>query len=161
MPPNLLPAIAQWAHTPLETLLAPTEQEGGQCLPPKAIEQGLALHRVAVDKVRPAAVAAAASSQRSYAACRAALPQVPAYAQLVAADRAPAMAEDGAVQLCESWDQVPLLTKDAFVQFRPLAQRCAGGQLGAASFVHQSSGSSGEPALWARSLWDELDVCTR
>ncbi|PRW60995.1 phenylacetate-- ligase [Chlorella sorokiniana] len=36
-----------------------------------------------------------------------------------------------------------------------------GGSLAAADFIHESSGSSGQPTLWPRTCFDELAVCDR
>lgn len=63
-----------------------------------------------------------------------------------------------------SWQDVPLSTKQNYFHTFPLPSRCVGGKaggLGAADFVHCSSGSSGAPTLWARNVFDELAVCAR
>lgn len=66
-----------------------------------------------------------------------------------------------AVAACASWDQVPFWTKEQYIQRYPLPERCMGGSVQAADFIHESSGSSGQPTLWARSCFDELAVCDR
>ncbi len=62
---------------------------------------------------------------------------------------------------CPAWDQVPFWTKEQYIQRYLLPERCTGGSLAAADFVHESSGSSGQPTLWARNCFDELAVCDR
>lgn len=57
---------------------------------------------------------------------------------------------------------VPLLTKDNYVRRYPLPARTRNGDLGAAAHaVAVSSGSSGEPTVWPRSVADELVVARR
>ncbi|GBF88388.1 hypothetical protein Rsub_01100 [Raphidocelis subcapitata] len=53
---------------------------------------------------------------------------------------------------------IPFTTKANYFHAYPLSQRCWGGRLAAADFVHFSSGSSGAPTSWARSADDEAEV---
>lgn len=57
--------------------------------------------------------------------------------------------------------QIPYTTKANYFHAYPLAQRCFGGQLAGADFVHFSSGSSGKPTPWARCADDEAEVAAR
>jgi phenylacetate-CoA ligase len=54
-----------------------------------------------------------------------------------------------------------LLTKANYHQRYPLPQRCRGGTLNGCDVVAVSSGSSGRPTVWPRSLPDELAVAER
>jgi len=57
--------------------------------------------------------------------------------------------------------QIPLMTKAGYHQRYPLAERCRGGRLDAAAVVALSSGSSGRPTVWPRSVADEKPVTAR
>jgi phenylacetate-CoA ligase len=59
------------------------------------------------------------------------------------------------------FERLPLATKANYVQRYPLEQRCRGGRLESCDMVAVSSGSTGEPTVWPRSLSDELAVATR
>jgi phenylacetate-CoA ligase len=56
---------------------------------------------------------------------------------------------------------VPLLTKADYHRSYPLPQLCRGGTLAHAETVAVSSGSSGQPTVWPRSVLDELVVARR
>jgi phenylacetate-CoA ligase len=56
---------------------------------------------------------------------------------------------------------LPLLTKDNYLRRHPLAQLCRGGELVGCDMISVSSGSTGEPTFWPRSVVDELAVATR
>lgn len=80
--------------------------------------------------------------------------QVPAYASFLHdRDIDPAAVSDVA--------QIPLLTKDEYHQRYPLPERCRDGRLVAAGMVAVSSGSSGRPTVWPRSIADERAVTDR
>lgn len=57
--------------------------------------------------------------------------------------------------------RLPLMTKPGYMQAYPLAQRCHGGTLIACDRVAVSSGSTGQPTFWPRSLRHELDIAVR
>jgi phenylacetate-CoA ligase len=57
--------------------------------------------------------------------------------------------------------RVPLLTKQAYQQRYPLPQLCRGGRLDGCDMVAVSSGSSGQPTVWPRSVLDERAVAAR
>ena len=56
---------------------------------------------------------------------------------------------------------VPLLTKADYHRRYPLPELCRGGTLDHAETVAVSSGSSGEPTVWPRSVVDELVIARR
>ncbi|HVI97040.1 MAG TPA: phenylacetate--CoA ligase family protein [Anaeromyxobacter sp.] len=82
---------------------------------------------------------------------------VPAYRAFLEAQRV----DPAAVRTPDDLATLPLVTKDGYVRRYPLAERCRGGTLSGSDFVAVSSGSTGEPTLWPRSLSDELVVATR
>ncbi len=57
--------------------------------------------------------------------------------------------------------EIPLMTKENYHQRYALSQRCPGGTLRGADMVAVSSGSSGRPTVWPRSVLDELAVAAR
>ena len=57
--------------------------------------------------------------------------------------------------------RLPLVTKQNYMNAYPLPQRCRGGTLSGCEMVAMSSGSTGKPLAWPRSLLHELDVTTR
>lgn len=57
--------------------------------------------------------------------------------------------------------RLPLMTKRDYMQAYPLAQRCYGGSLTACDRVAVSSGSTGQPTFWPRSLEHEADIAVR
>jgi phenylacetate-CoA ligase len=57
--------------------------------------------------------------------------------------------------------RVPLLTKEEYQRRYPLPQLCRGGQLNDCDMVAVSSGSTGEPTVWPRSVLDERAVAAR
>ncbi|WP_432824490.1 phenylacetate--CoA ligase family protein [Dactylosporangium sp. CA-092794] len=57
--------------------------------------------------------------------------------------------------------KLPLVTKESYLRRYPLPQRCRGGRLDANDTVAVSSGSSGQPTVWPRSVADELAVARR
>ncbi|GIF41526.1 phenylacetate--CoA ligase family protein [Actinoplanes xinjiangensis] len=57
--------------------------------------------------------------------------------------------------------QIPLMTKQDYHQRFDLPQRCRDGRLDAAATVAVSSGSSGRPTVWPRTVADEVPVTAR
>lgn len=57
--------------------------------------------------------------------------------------------------------QIPLMTKQNYHLRYGLERRCPGGSLRGADMVAVSSGSSGRPTVWPRSIRDELVVAER
>jgi phenylacetate-CoA ligase len=65
------------------------------------------------------------------------------------------------VRTVEDFRTLPLLTKDNYLRRHPLAQLCRGGELAGCDMVAVSSGSTGEPTFWPRSVADEFAVAAR
>jgi phenylacetate-CoA ligase len=61
----------------------------------------------------------------------------------------------------EDFEAVPLLTKDGYLKSHPLASRCRQGDIFTSDTIAVSSGSTGEPTFWPRSIADELPIATR
>jgi phenylacetate-CoA ligase len=56
----------------------------------------------------------------------------------------------------DAFGQLPLVTKEDYVRRFPLATRCRHGRLDGCDQLAVSSGSTGEPTIWARALVDAL-----
>jgi phenylacetate-CoA ligase len=56
---------------------------------------------------------------------------------------------------------LPLLTKENYLRRHPLPELCRDGRLAGADTVAVSSGSSGRPTVWPRTVLDELAVARR
>ncbi|TAK09128.1 MAG: phenylacetate--CoA ligase family protein, partial [Candidatus Manganitrophaceae bacterium] len=65
------------------------------------------------------------------------------------------------VQTPADFQKLPLLTKQSYMLPYPLPQRCRGGKLHDCEMIAVSSGSTGQPLFWPRSLRHELDVAFR
>jgi phenylacetate-CoA ligase len=65
------------------------------------------------------------------------------------------------VRTREDFERLPLLTKDGYLKRHPLPALCRRGDLLTSDTVAVSSGSTGEPTFWPRSLADELRVAAR
>lgn len=65
------------------------------------------------------------------------------------------------IQTFEQFQQVPLTTKANYTQRYPLPQLCRAGDLASCDMIAVSSGSTGQPSFWGRSLADEFSVATR
>jgi phenylacetate-CoA ligase len=101
--------------------------------------------------------AARSAEDAALAIFRDAAGSVPAYR-----DRLRARGVDArAVETIEDFRALPLLTKDDYVQLYPLAERCRHGRLDGCEALALSSGSTGEPTVWARAAADELAVAAR
>jgi phenylacetate-CoA ligase len=57
--------------------------------------------------------------------------------------------------------RLPMMTKEGYHQRFPLPERCRDGRLDACDIVAVSSGSSGTPTVWPRTLADELLIAAR
>jgi len=82
---------------------------------------------------------------------------VPAYAAFLAEHGIKA----DSVRTFADFEQLPLVTKQNYLSRHPLAQMCRGGKLEACDMVAVSSGSTGQPTFWPRSLADELVIARR
>lgn len=69
--------------------------------------------------------------------------------------------EPAAVRTIADFRRLPLVTKDNYLRRHPLAALTHGGRLESLDMVAVSSGSTGEPRFWPRSLADELPVAVR
>jgi phenylacetate-CoA ligase len=65
------------------------------------------------------------------------------------------------VRTVEDFMTLPLLTKDNYLRRHPLAKLCRDGELVGCDMIAVSSGSTGEPTFWPRSVVDEFAVATR
>ena len=88
---------------------------------------------------------------------RAAAREVPAYRAFLAEHGI----EPTSVTSREDFERLPLLTKDGYLKKYPLASRCREGDLLTSDTIAVSSGSTGEPTFWPRSIADELPIATR
>jgi phenylacetate-CoA ligase len=82
---------------------------------------------------------------------------VPAYRDFLAA----AGVDPAGVRDIEDFRRLPMTTKDTYHRRYPLPELCRDGRLDACDMVAVSSGSSGSPTVWPRSLADELHITRR
>ena len=82
---------------------------------------------------------------------------VPAYRAFLAA----AGVDPAAVRGIEDFRRLPMTTKATYHNRYPLPQLCRDGRLDGCDIVAVSSGSSGTPTVWPRSLADELRITQR
>ena len=82
---------------------------------------------------------------------------VPAYGKFLA----DANIDPAAVQSAEDFRQLPMTSKGTYVNRYPLPELCRGGRLDGCDMIAVSSGSSGKPTIWPRSVVDELQVAER
>ena len=83
--------------------------------------------------------------------------EVPAYRQFLEA-RGVNPAE---ITSFSAFRELPLMGKADYMQAYPLPERCLGGNLRGSDRVAVSSGSTGQPTFWPRSVLHELDVALR
>jgi phenylacetate-CoA ligase len=83
--------------------------------------------------------------------------EVPAYRDFLAAQSA----DPAAVKTFADFQRLPLLTKQNYINAYPLPARCSGGSLVGCEMTAVSSGSTGKPIVWPRSITHELDVAAR
>ncbi len=83
--------------------------------------------------------------------------QVPAYAAFIAnaSIDLDSFADDA------EFSRLPLITKENYMRVYALPERCIDGQLSACETVAVSSGSTGTPLFWPRSLSHEIDIAAR
>ena len=82
---------------------------------------------------------------------------VPAYARFLKS----AGVDPAEVRSPEDFDRLPLLTKDNYLRAYQLPQVYRGGEFYSCDMVAVSSGSSGTPTYWFRSVLDERAVAAR
>lgn len=83
--------------------------------------------------------------------------QVPAYGEFL---RKNAVSPSHVTSLA-AFSQLPLQTKSDYMRAYPLAQRCYGGAVGSSEILAVSSGSTGEPMFWPRTVVHEMDIAYR
>lgn len=69
--------------------------------------------------------------------------------------------DPASIQTIADFQHLPLTTKDNYLRRYPLPQLCRQGQLEQCDMIAVSSGSTGQPSFWARSLTDEFQIATR
>jgi phenylacetate-CoA ligase len=82
---------------------------------------------------------------------------VPAYRQFLEARGV----DPAEITTFEAFQTLPLMGKVDYIQAYPLPERCLGGSLNGADRVAVSSGSTGQPTFWPRSVTHELEVALR
>jgi phenylacetate-CoA ligase len=97
------------------------------------------------------------AAQQALATFHDAAVQVPAYAALLREHGV----DPATIRSPADFARIPLLTKENYLQRYPLPQRCRGGRLDSCDMVAVSSGSSGQPTVWPRSVLDERAVAAR
>ncbi|HZM81459.1 MAG TPA: hypothetical protein VFC19_37525 [Candidatus Limnocylindrales bacterium] len=97
------------------------------------------------------------AGRRALALFHDAAANVPAYAAFLKAQGV----DPEAVREVSDFSSVPMLTKDNYQRRYLLPQLCRGGRLDACDMVAVSSGSSGTPTVWPRSVLDERAVAAR
>ena len=83
--------------------------------------------------------------------------QVPAYQAFLQTHQI----DPATIQTLADFQQLPLITKENYLRRYPLPQLCRQGQLESCDMVAVSSGSTGQPGFWPRSLTDEFQIATR
>jgi phenylacetate-CoA ligase len=83
--------------------------------------------------------------------------EVPAYREFLATQQF----DPASVRTYEDFARLPLLTKQNYINAYPLPARCRGGTVLGCEMIAMSSGSTGKPLAWPRSLEHELEVATR
>ncbi|PSB28444.1 phenylacetate--CoA ligase [Stenomitos frigidus ULC18] len=89
--------------------------------------------------------------------CHQTIATVPAYRSFL---HAQGVVPDS-IRTIADFQQLPLTTKDNYLRHYSLTELCRRGQLEHCDMLAVSSGSTGQPSFWARSLTDELQVATR
>ena len=69
--------------------------------------------------------------------------------------------DPASIQTFADFQSLPLVTKANYIQPYPLASRCRHGQLSACDMMAVSSGSTGQPTFWPRSIVDEYQIAAR
>ena len=69
--------------------------------------------------------------------------------------------DPGEVRSREAFERLPLTTKDGYLKRHPLPDLCRAGTLLSSDTIAASSGSTGDPMFWPRSLADELAIAPR
>lgn len=83
--------------------------------------------------------------------------EVPAYADFLKLKGI----ERESIRSLADFQNLPLMSKQDYMQVYPLAERCRQGSLVSCDRLAVSSGSTGTPSLWPRAMTDELDIALR
>ncbi|MEA3177789.1 MAG: hypothetical protein QOI59_1312 [Gammaproteobacteria bacterium] len=83
--------------------------------------------------------------------------EVPAYRDFLATRQF----DPASVRTHEDFAQLPLISKQNYITAYPLPARCRGGTVSGSEILAMSSGSTGKPFAWPRSIEHELEVATR
>ncbi|MCG3111885.1 MAG: hypothetical protein MCM46_08705 [Candidatus Manganitrophus sp. SB1] len=83
--------------------------------------------------------------------------EVPAYRDFLKREEI----DPNRIQTSADFQTLPLLTKQNYMTVYPLPQRCRGEKLHNCEMIAVSSGSTGTPLFWPRSLKHELDISFR
>jgi phenylacetate-CoA ligase len=97
------------------------------------------------------------AQQRLLDLLRRTVQEVPAYREFLATQQF----DPASVRTYEDFTRLPLLTKQNYINAYPLPARCKGGTLLGSEIIAMSSGSTGKPFAWPRSVEHELEVATR
>lgn len=65
------------------------------------------------------------------------------------------------IRSMDDFRTLPLLTRESYINAFPLPERCRNGRVESNDMVAVSSGSTGTPTFWLRSLADELEITSR
>src|SRR5882757_2422996 len=69
--------------------------------------------------------------------------------------------DPASVRTYEDFTRLPLISKQNYFSAYPLPARCRGGTVSGSEILAMSSGSTGKPFAWPRSIEHELEVATR
>jgi hypothetical protein len=69
--------------------------------------------------------------------------------------------DPGEVTSLDDFRRVPMTDKESYHRRYPLPARCRDGRLDGCDLVSVSSGSSGSPTIWPRTVTDELAIARR
>ncbi|MEU7875115.1 phenylacetate--CoA ligase family protein [Dactylosporangium sp. NPDC049140] len=115
------------------------------------------LERLSEFYAAPAAPLGGDPAERALELFREVATAVPAYAAFLAGHGV----DPAAVRTAGDFARLPMVTKESYLRRFPLPERCRGGRLDVNDTVAVSSGSSGQPTVWPRSVVDELAVVRR
>lgn len=104
-----------------------------------------------------AAHAAMDPAERALALFHQTAREVPAYGALLAEHGI----DPATIRTREDFARLPLLTKESYLRKHPLPSLCRHGDLFTSDTIAVSSGSTGEPTFWPRSVADELPIARR
>ena len=82
---------------------------------------------------------------------------VPAYAQFLSEQGV----DPGSIHSSDDFARLPAVSKKNYQSRFPLAQLCRDGKLEGCDFIAVSSGSTGKPSFWPRTIADELQITRR